>query len=148
MTLENKNTEAEGHDQMDYALTRELIFSGYGRNVFRDARKTYYGSTWRKSLELGQNTGNRDKIVLPKLLVLTEFYSEGKMLIFASQFTICIGPKFKKRLQTDYIDLYQLDTGTQTNFFNNADLKCKMTLGKTTFRMFLKHWTVLLNKKK
>jgi len=111
MTFGRQNTEAEAHEQLDYALKRGVNFM--------DAAEMYpvpftmetqgltekYIGTWL------HKTGNRDKIVLA-----TKITGPGRgifkdirpALDFSAVSLDDALHKSLKRLQTDYIDLYQL----------------------------------------
>jgi aryl-alcohol dehydrogenase-like predicted oxidoreductase len=110
MTWGQQNTEAEGHAQMDYAL-------GQGINFF-DTAEVYsippapetQGSTERIIGSWFKARGNRDKIILA-----TKVAGRGEMTwlrgapteLNASNILAAVEGSLK-RLQTDYIDLYQL----------------------------------------
>ena len=64
MTWGNQNTEAEGHEQMDYAFDQGINFFDTAELYPVPARKKYYGETERIIGTWLQKTGNRDKIVL------------------------------------------------------------------------------------
>ncbi|MCK0197532.1 NADP(H)-dependent aldo-keto reductase [Ancylobacter sp. 6x-1] len=112
MTFGQQNTEAEGHAQMDYALDR-------GINVL-DAAELYsippkpetQGSTERIIGSWLKARGNRDKVIVAtKAVGLTEmtWFRNGNVPGKPNRAQIREAvEKSLKRLQTDYIDLYQL----------------------------------------
>jgi aryl-alcohol dehydrogenase-like predicted oxidoreductase len=112
MTWGQQNTEAEGHAQMDYALDR-------GINCFDTAelypippRAETQGRTERIIGSWFKARGARDKIVLATKVIgrsdNTWFRDDGsKGELSRVQIEEAVN-KSLKRLQTDYIDLYQL----------------------------------------
>jgi hypothetical protein len=58
-----QNTEAEGHEQMDYALEKELIFGTQPRCIV-PAREETYGDTERIIGTWFKKTGRREEVVL------------------------------------------------------------------------------------
>jgi len=112
MTWGDQNTEAEGHAQMDYALDRRV-------NVFDTAelyaippRAETQGSTERIIGAWFKATGQRDKVILASKMVgvspMGWFRDSGAPTRQTrAQIEEAVG-KSLKRLQTDYIDLYQL----------------------------------------
>jgi aryl-alcohol dehydrogenase-like predicted oxidoreductase len=58
-----QNTEAEGHEQMDYALEKELIF-GTAEMYSVPAREETYGDTERIIGTWFKKTGRREEVVL------------------------------------------------------------------------------------
>ncbi len=109
MTWGTQNTEAEGHAQMDAALDRGVNFIDtaemYPVNpITRETagRSEEIIGTWHKS------RGNRDKVI-----IATKIVGRGSNTIRdgsgVSRRTIDIAvERSLKRLQTDYIDLYQI----------------------------------------
>ena len=109
MTWGTQNSEAEGHAQMDYALEHGVNFFDtaemYPANPISaetQGRSEEITGSWFKA------SGNRDKVILA-----TKVTGEGLKWV---QDGAPISPKkinisiegSLKRLQTDYIDLYQL----------------------------------------
>ncbi len=112
MTYGEQNSEAEGHEQMDYAIDR-------GVNLF-DSSELYsippkpetMGATERIIGSWFKARGNRDKVMLATKCVgrtvMTWFRADGSPgRLTRAQMTEAIDGSLK-RLQTDYIDLYQL----------------------------------------
>ena len=110
MTWGQQNSEAEGHEQMDYALDQ-------GINVFDTAemyavptRAETYGrteeiiGTWFKA------RGTRDRVILATKVVGPggfAYIREGKTRHNREHIVAAVEGSLR-RLQTDYIDLYQL----------------------------------------
>lgn len=121
MTFGNQNTEAEGHDQMDLALERGINFFDTAELYPVPATAATYADTERIMGTWFKKTGNRDKIVLASKIAGPGSYTahirdhenfSPKHLREALEGSL-------KRLQTDYIDLYQLHWPERmTNFFS------------------------------
>jgi aryl-alcohol dehydrogenase-like predicted oxidoreductase len=111
MTWGEQNTEAEGHQQMDYALDQGVNFWDTAEMYAVPPRQETYGATetiigaWLKS------RGKRDKIVLASKIAGPDkrfpYIRDGKLLFDRKHISAAVDASLK-RLQTDYIDLYQL----------------------------------------
>jgi aryl-alcohol dehydrogenase-like predicted oxidoreductase len=64
MTFGQQNTEAEGHEQMDYALEKELIFWDTAEMYSVPAREETYRDTERIIGTWFKKTGRREEVVL------------------------------------------------------------------------------------
>ncbi len=64
MTWGNQNTQAEGHEQMDYAVDQGINFFDTAELYPVPAEQSTYAETERIIGNWFQKTGNRDKIVL------------------------------------------------------------------------------------
>jgi len=109
MTWGNQNTEAEGHEQMSYALENGVNFFDAAELYPVPANPETYGNTEKIIGTWFKKTGNRDKVVLASKIAGGGDYTAhirngglSKKNIFDAI------DKSLKRLQTDYIDLYQL----------------------------------------
>ena len=109
MTWGNQNTEAEGHNQMDYALENGVNFFDVAELYPVPANAETYGATEKIIGTWFKKTGNRDKIVLASKIAgggdYTAHIRKGGL---NKENIIDAIHKSLKRLQTDYIDLYQL----------------------------------------
>lgn len=111
MTWGQQNTEADGHQQMDLALDRGVNFWDTAEMYAVPPRQETYGATetiigsWLKS------RGKRDKIVLASKIAGPDkrfpYIRDGQLRFDAKNVTAAVDGSLK-RLQTDYIDLYQL----------------------------------------
>ncbi len=120
MTFGNQNTEAEGHAQMDLALERGINFFDTAELYPVPANAQTYADTERIMGSWFKKTGKRDKIVLSSKIVGSGAYTahirdhdhfSPKHLRQALEGSL-------KRLNTDYLDLYQLHWPVRrTNFF-------------------------------
>ncbi|MDB2682763.1 aldo/keto reductase [Alphaproteobacteria bacterium] len=109
MTWGNQNTEADGHEQMDYALDQGINFFDTAEMYAVPPSAETCGKTEEIIGTWFAKTGNRDKVILaskiagPGLAWIRGGASkiDRKNMIEAVEASL-------KRLQTDYIDLYQL----------------------------------------
>ena len=69
MTWGQQNTEAEGHEQMDYALDRGINFWDTAEMYSIPARRETYGSTERIIGTWFKKTGKRNQVVLATKIV-------------------------------------------------------------------------------
>ena len=109
MTFGEQNTEKEGHEQLDFALDNGVNFVDTAELYSVPGRKETQGST-EKIIGSWIAKGNRDKIILATKITgpsrgLT--YIRENLDFNKKTLTETI-EKNLKRLQTDYIDLYQL----------------------------------------
>ncbi|MBK0369472.1 NADP(H)-dependent aldo-keto reductase [Flavobacterium agrisoli] len=126
MTFGEQNTEAEGHQQMDYALEQGVNFFDTAEMYAVPAREATYGSTEKIIGTWLKKTGNRDKIVLASKIAGPNpnfGYMREKNDFSAASIQYAL-EKSLQRLQTDYLDLYQLHwPERKTNFFGKLGFK-------------------------
>ena len=109
MTWGNQNTEADGHEQMDYALDQGVNFFDTAELYAVPATAETYGKTEEIIGTWFKKTGNRDKVVLAsKIAGAGPYTAHIRSNGFAKEALIEAVEGSLKRLQTDYIDLYQL----------------------------------------
>jgi aryl-alcohol dehydrogenase-like predicted oxidoreductase len=110
MTWGEQNTEAEGHAQMDYALDRGINFFDTAELYSIPPRAETHGATETIIGTWFASRKNRDKVVLASKVVgrtpMDWFRGEPARLTRAHMTHALEGSL--RRLQTDYIDLYQL----------------------------------------
>lgn len=112
MTWGEQNTEAEGHEQMDYALEHGINFFDTAELYAIPPKPETYGRTEEIIGNWFARRNNRDKIILATKVVgsssNTWLRTNGeKPVLNAANITQAVD-KSLKRLQTDYIDLYQV----------------------------------------
>ncbi len=121
MTFGEQNTEAEGHAQLNLALEKGVNFIDVAEMYPVPGKEETYGDTERIiGTWVAKHASNRDKFVLATKVVGPATWNTY----------IRKGPKYNreqirealenslKRLQTDYVDLYQLHwPERKTNFF-------------------------------
>ena len=126
MTFGNQNTEAEAHEQMNYALSKGVNFFDTAEmyavppSAATQGKTEEYIGTWFKKYQ------NRDKVVLATKITGP---SRGMTWIredlnFTKESVTIALEGSLKRLQTDYIDLYQLHWPERNvNIFSQRNYK-------------------------
>lgn len=119
MTWGRQNTEEEGHEQMDYALDQGINFFDTAELYPVPAKKELYAVTEEFIGNWFKKTGNRDKVVLAtKIAGRADFTKHIRTTGFSKDSLVQAVEGSLKRLQTDYIDLYQLHWPERnTNYF-------------------------------
>ncbi len=123
MTWGTQNTESEGHAQMDFALDQGVNFWDTAEMYAVPPTAESYGSTetiigtWIKA-----NTSRREKIVLATKISPEMPYIRGGGQDIDKKNILQAVEDSLSRLQTDYIDLYQLHwpSNRPTYHFDNA----------------------------
>jgi aryl-alcohol dehydrogenase-like predicted oxidoreductase len=113
MTFGEQNTQQEGFDQMDYAFERGVNFFDTAELYAVMPRKETYGKTEEIVGNWFKERKNREKIILASKIASKsdglEWIREGsKNLGFDKKNMDAAIDESLKRLNTDYIDLYQL----------------------------------------
>ena len=119
MTWGKQNTEEEGHEQMDYALEQGVNFFDAAELYPVPAKAEIYGHTEKIIGNWFKKTGNRDKVVLASKIAGNGDYTKFiRTTGFSRESIINAVEGSLERLQTDYIDLYQLHWPERnTNYF-------------------------------
>lgn len=110
MTFGEQNTEAEGHAQMDYALEQGVNFFDTAEMYSVPGRKETYGSTEKIIGTWFKKSGKREEVFLASKIAGPSPgmpYIRENMDFSPASIALSID-KSLTRLQTDYIDLYQL----------------------------------------
>lgn len=125
MTWGNQNTQAEGFEQMDYALDQGVNFFDTAELYPVPATKETYAETERIIGNWFEKTGHRDKVVLASKIAGTGDYTAHiRTNGFSPEALKDAVNQSLKRLKTDYIDLYQLHWPERnTNTFGVRDYK-------------------------
>ncbi len=109
MTWGNQNTEAEGHQQMDFALEKGVNFFDTAELYSVPATPETYGATEKIIGSWFKKTGNREKVILAtKIAGGGDYTAHIRKDGFSKRALKEALEGSLKRLQTDYIDLYQL----------------------------------------
>jgi aryl-alcohol dehydrogenase-like predicted oxidoreductase len=110
MTWGQQNTEVEGHAQLDLALEMGVNFVDTAEMYSVPGNTKTQGSTERIIGTWLAKTGNRDKIILTSKITGPNRFFEHirKDLSFSKSALEDAIHKSLTRLQTDYLDLYQL----------------------------------------
>lgn len=119
MTWGEQNTEAEGHEQLDFAIEQGINFIDTAELYSVPARAETQGSTERIIGTWIHARKNRDKYILATKIAGPSAYTAHirKNSNFAKHTTEALEGSLA-RLQTDFVDLYQLHWPERsTNFF-------------------------------
>lgn len=112
MTWGEQNTEAEGHDQLDFALDRGINFLDTAEMYSIPPRAETQGSTERIIGNWLAARRNRDKIIIASKVAgggSNQYLRPGMGHCSLDRHNITFAVEQSlKRLKTDYIDLYQL----------------------------------------
>ncbi len=126
MTFGEQNTEAEGHAQMDYALEKGINFFDTAEMYSVPGRKETYGSTEKIIGTWFKKSGRREEVILAsKIAGPNPGLSHIRENMDFSPASIALSiEKSLTRLQTEYIDIYQLHwPERKTNFFGQRGFK-------------------------
>ena len=129
MTWGRQNTEAEGHQQMDFAFDQGINFFDTAELYPIPPREEEQGDTERFIGSWFKKSGNRSKIILAsKIAGPSSFTKHIRTDKSYSKTSIDNAVENNlKRLQTDYIDLYQLHWPERnTNFFGKRGYNYKI----------------------
>lgn len=126
MTFGQQNTEAEGHAQMDYALERGVNFFDTAEMYSIPASKETYGSTEKIIGTWFKKSGKREDVVLATKIAGPNDnfgYMREKIDFSPASLKYALDHSLQ-RLQTDYVDIYQLHwPERKTNCFGQRGLK-------------------------
>ncbi len=119
MTWGEQNTESEGHQQINYAIEQGVNFIDTAELYSVPSKKETQGSTEKIIGTWLKKTGKRNDVVIAsKITGPAEFSKHIRKGEFSKSEIEDAIHKSLQRLQTDYIDLYQLHwPERQTNFF-------------------------------
>ncbi len=125
MTWGNQNTQNEGFAQMDLALDKGINFFDTAELYPVPAEAKTYAETERIIGNWFKKTGHRDKIILAsKITGPGDYTAHIRTNGFSKDALNEAVNNSLKRLQTDYLDLYQLHwPERQTNSFDTRDYK-------------------------
>lgn len=151
MTFGQQNTEAEGHQQMDYALERGINFFDTAEMYSVPASEATYGSTEKIIGTWFKKTGNREKVVLASKIAGPNpnfGYMREKVDFSPESITYAVENSLK-RLQTDYIDLYQMHwPARDTNYFGQRGFGGHDDAWEDNFREILETFDGLIKQGK
>ncbi|MFS4454613.1 aldo/keto reductase [Maribacter sp. 2304DJ31-5] len=119
MTWGNQNTEAEGHEQMDYAFDQGVNFFDTAELYPIPPHPDRKSVTEKIIGNWFKKTGNRDNVILAsKIAGKAEFSKFIRTSGFSKESIVTAVDGSLERLRTDYIDLYQLHWPERnTNYF-------------------------------
>ncbi|HEX9825700.1 MAG TPA: aldo/keto reductase [Flavobacteriaceae bacterium] len=110
MTWGNQNTEAEGHAQLDYAYEQGINFIDTAELYPVPAEARTQGRTSEIIGAWFKKTGHRDKVILASKIIgrVSDYTAHIRSTGFSPASIREAVDNELMRLQTDYIDLYQL----------------------------------------
>lgn len=123
MTFGEQNTEAEAHAQMDYALDQGINFLDTAELYAVPSTKENNGLTEQYLGTWFHQRKNRDQVILAtKITGPSKFtYIRDQLDYSPAQIRLALEGSLR-RLQTDYIDLYQLHWPERTtNYFGQRE---------------------------
>ncbi|MHA7942715.1 aldo/keto reductase [Formosa sp. 3Alg 14/1] len=125
MTWGNQNTQEEGFEQMNYAVEQGINFFDTAELYPVPAQESTYAETERIIGKWLKQTRKREDIVLASKIAGTGDYTAHiRTNGFAPEAIESAIENSLKRLQTDYIDLFQLHwPERESNFFGTRDYK-------------------------
>jgi aryl-alcohol dehydrogenase-like predicted oxidoreductase len=129
MTWGNQNTEAEGHEQMDYAVEQGINFFDTAELYPVPAHPDRYAHTEKIIGNWFKKNGNRDQIILGTKIAGNGDYTKFiRTTGFSRESIIAAVDGSLERLKTDYLDLYQLHWPERsTNYFGQRGYKHDIT---------------------
>ena len=125
MNMGEQNTQEQSFEQMDYSFDKGINFFDTAEVYAVPPRKETQGKTEEIIGNWFKKTKKREKIILATKMVGPgpEWIRGGGGNYSEKNISIAVEGSLK-RLQTDYIDLYQLHWPERnTNFFGNRDYK-------------------------
>ncbi len=127
MTFGEQNSEAEGHEQLDYAIDQGVNLVDTAEVYSVPPNPDTYGSTEKIIGSWLRRSGRRDRVVLATKVagpgaVLGLGYVRGGNNVLDRRNIFAAVDASLQRLQTDYIDIYQLHWPSRsTNFFGRLE---------------------------
>lgn len=126
MTWGQQNTESQAHEQMDLALSEGVNFWDCAEMYPSPPDKDKQGDTERFMGTWFAKTKQRNKVILASKMSPMSFLRDGNSRYTAEHISSAIDGNLE-RLQTDYIDLYQLHwPERQSNFFGQRGYDSEM----------------------
>ena len=118
MTWGEQNSVSDAHKQMDFALGEGVNFWDTAEMYPAPSKPASQGNTERCIGSWFAKTGKRQEVVLASKISPTDYLRDGNTRYIAKHIAQAIDGSLE-RLQTDYIDLYQLHwPERQANFFS------------------------------
>lgn len=127
MTYGEQNTEAQAHEQLDYAVSQGVNFIDTAELYAVPPKPETYGLTEQYIGSWLRQRGNRDQLIIAsKVAGPGEFvrHIRGGPQLNRQHMTEALNNSLK-RLQTDYLDLYQIHWPSRpTNYFGQLGFEC------------------------
>ncbi|MFB6340601.1 NADP(H)-dependent aldo-keto reductase [Saccharicrinis sp. FJH62] len=149
MTWGEQNTEQEAHEQLDYAIDNDINFIDTAEMYSVPSRPETQGSTERYIGSWLKNRYDRNKLIIASKIAGPGMEHIRKSPSFSRIHLNEALEKSLERLQTDYIDLYQLHWPERpTNFFGRLGYNHKTDNTGTDFKVVLESLQELIESKK
>ncbi|MFC0876090.1 NADP(H)-dependent aldo-keto reductase [Saccharicrinis sp. FJH2] len=149
MTWGEQNTEQEAHEQLDYAIDNDINFIDTAEMYSVPSRPETQGSTERYIGSWLKNRHDRNKLIIASKIAGPGMEHIRKSPSFSRTHLNEALEKSIERLQTDYIDLYQLHWPERpTNFFGRLGYNHKTDNTGTDFKVVLESLQELIESKK
>lgn len=151
MTFGRQNTESQGHEQIDYALGQGINFIDTAEMYPVPSQEPTYGATEKIIGSWIKKSGRRTDIILASKIAGANrglpFIRED--LGFNARTIKESVEKSLSRLQTDYIDLYQLHwPERKVNFFGQRGFTVQQDAWEDNFRSVLEVFSELIREGK
>lgn len=151
MTFGQQNSESDAHAQIDYALEKGINFIDTAEMYSTPARAETYGATEEMIGNWFKKSGKREYVVLATKIGGPNRgleYMREDLQFNAKTLSLSV-EKSLQRLQTDYIDLYQLHwPERKSNMFGQRGFKIQEDEWEDNFQQVLENLNVLIQQGK
>jgi aryl-alcohol dehydrogenase-like predicted oxidoreductase len=151
MTFGQQNSESDAHAQIDFALEKGINFIDTAEMYSTPARAETYGATEEMIGNWFKKSGKRENVVLATKIGGPNRgleYMREDLQFNAKTLSLSV-EKSLQRLQTDYIDLYQLHwPERKSNMFGQRGFKIQEDEWEDNFQQVLENLNVLIQQGK
>jgi len=151
MTFGQQNSESEAHAQIDFAIDKGINFIDTAEMYSTPARSETYGATEEIIGNWFKKTDKREAVVLATKIGGPNRgleYMRDDLQFNAKTLSLSV-EKSLQRLQTDYIDLYQLHwPERKSNMFGQRGFKVQNDEWEDNFQQVLENLHVLIQQGK
>ena len=149
MTWGEQNTEEDAHEQLNYAIENDINFIDTAEMYAVPSRPETQGLTEQYIGSWLKKRHDRNKLIITSKIAGPGMDHIRKSPSFSREHIHDAIHKSLDRLQTDYIDLYQLHWPERpTNFFGRLGYKHKVDEIGTDFKIVLESLQELIEEKK
>lgn len=151
MTFGQQNSESDAHAQIDFATEKGINFIDTAEMYSTPARAETYGATEEMIGNWFKKSGKRENVVLATKIGGPNRgleYMRDDLQFNAKTLSLSV-EKSLQRLQTDYIDLYQLHwPERKSNMFGQRGFKIQEDEWEDNFQQVLENLNVLIQQGK